>query len=156
MRYHSDRNASTYISSIEIASILFLVCVGFEFEPGYLQDVIEEWKKQDAADVVEKVQRVADVSQVRYSDIKKVSIIRTISYHIERKISHPQQMAIKIMCVQYFIYPNLPLWYVAQDLYSIDPTQETCPRSCRFIRLPRGNTEPDHTDQEYICPDRCI
>ena len=42
MRYHSDRNASTYISSIEIASILFLVCVGFEFEPGYLQDVIEE------------------------------------------------------------------------------------------------------------------
>ena len=33
------------------------------------------------------------------------------------------------------LYPNLPLWVVVQDLYSTDPTQETCAtvdRSCRF------------------------
>ena len=28
--------------------------------------------------------------------------------------------------------PNLPLWHVVQDLCSIDPTQEACPRSCRL------------------------
>ena len=28
--------------------------------------------------------------------------------------------------------PNPPLGDVAQDLYSTDPTQEICPRSCRF------------------------
>ena len=24
------------------------------------------------------------------------------------------------------LYPKLPLWHVVQDLYSTDPTQETC------------------------------
>ena len=28
--------------------------------------------------------------------------------------------------------PRLPLWDVVQDLYSTDPTQETCGRSCRL------------------------
>ena len=28
--------------------------------------------------------------------------------------------------------PSLPLWDVVQDLYSTDPSQETCPRSCRL------------------------
>ena len=28
--------------------------------------------------------------------------------------------------------PNLPLWDVVQDLRNTDPTQESCPRSCRL------------------------
>ena len=30
------------------------------------------------------------------------------------------------------IDPNLPFWVVVQDLYSTDPTQETCARARRL------------------------
>ena len=30
------------------------------------------------------------------------------------------------------LVPNMPLRDVVQDLYSTDPTQEACPRSCRL------------------------
>ena len=52
---------------------------------------------------------------------------------------------------------NLPLCYIAQDPYSTDSTQETCPRSCRSCRLygchsATWATVVDYTDQENICP----
>ena len=57
--------------------------------------------------------------------------------------------------------PNLPLWNVVQDLYSTGPAQETCDAAvgyAHYIRLsPTRQHEldhTDHTDQEYICPQR--
>ena len=50
------------------------------------------------------------------------------------------------------LYPNLPLSYVVQDLYSTDLTQETCPRSCRFRTAPTRQHELDHTDHtDHTC-----
>ena len=49
---------------------------------------------------------------------------------------------------------NLPFWGAVQDLYSIDPTQKPCPRSCRLYgsHPATWGTTADHTrtDQESI------
>ena len=57
----------------------------------------------------------------------------------------------------------MPIWHV-QDLHSTDPTQETCPRSCRlYSTAPTRQHELDHTDHtdhadhtghECICSER--
>ena len=52
------------------------------------------------------------------------------------------------------IDPNLPLCDAVQDLYSTDPTQEPCPRSCRLYTAPTLQHELDITAQGSICPVR--
>ena len=50
--------------------------------------------------------------------------------------------------------PNLAFWGVVQDLFSTDPTQETCPPSCRLFDAHLETWELDDTDQGSICPER--